>query len=167
MEYSSLIPCSNHDKKEKNRNIIKNILGGLHMKKIKLCFTVAAILFITYPVSAESLPLPISSKSSPSQYKKIETEGKVVFRYKSDFKSLAKFLNITEKEYFQLRKQKSMLEVAQMQGVSQKELFNYLASQQYKALKSAYYNKQIDLDFVMDYVLHLKEDLYWEMNVKK
>ncbi|MGG0284280.1 hypothetical protein ABEY41_03955 [Peribacillus butanolivorans] len=139
------------------------------MQKLKLCFIVSAasILFISFPVAGKPLATSIASQGySLEKNDTTESEGKVVFRYKNDFKSLAKFLNITEKEYFKLRNEKSMLEIAQQKGISEDELFRYLIDKHYKALESAYNKKEIDVHFIMDYVLRLKEDLYSEMNAK-
>lgn len=132
------------------------------MKKIIL-YPFATLLLLFSAVGTISAQSGSEESESESSY----TEGKVVFELKTDFVSLAQFLHITEKEFHQLRKEKSMLEIAQMQGISKEELFNYLVAQHYKALETAYNKKQVDLHFVMDYVLHLKKDIEWEMSIKK
>ncbi|MFJ8461681.1 hypothetical protein ACIQ57_21520 [Lysinibacillus xylanilyticus] len=95
-----------------------------------------------------------------------EDEGKVVFNYEKDFKSLANFFNLTENKYFQMREDKSMIEIAEIQGINKDDLFYYLVAKNYEALESAYNKGQVDLHFVMDYVLYLKEDVEQEMQAK-
>lgn len=41
-----------------------------------------------------------------------------------------------------------------------------MATQRYKALELAFNKEQVDLQFVMDYVLHLKDDINQEMTLK-
>lgn len=103
----------------------------------------------------------------PLHVKEKVDESKVVFEFKTDFASMAKFFKLSVKEFHQLREKKSMVEIAQMQGINRNELFNYLVAEHYKYLELAYEKKQIDLEFIMDYTLHLKEDIIWEMHAKK
>lgn len=96
-----------------------------------------------------------------------EDEGKVVFSLKTDFISLTNFLGIKEEEeYFKLKKSYSMLEIAEKQNISEDELFRYLVSKHFDALDSHYKEGKVDLSFIMNYTLRLKEDVEFEMNVK-
>ncbi|WP_339250835.1 hypothetical protein NSQ43_13010 [Sporosarcina sp. FSL W8-0480] len=100
-------------------------------------------------------------------YKTDDSDGEIVFSYKTDFASLSSFLNISETKYFQLRKDKSMLEIAELQGISEEELLNYITLKNFEALETAYINGEVDLYFVMTYALYLKDDLNWEINAKR
>lgn len=70
----------------------------------------------------------ISAEVQPSEQNKVfshieeHDEGKVVFRYRTDFKSLSNFLHLTENEYFQMREDKSMKEIAEIQGIDTGDL---------------------------------------------
>ncbi|WP_338749560.1 hypothetical protein [Bacillus sp. FJAT-52991] len=123
------------------------------------------LFLMSHTAVAESLKM--ESNRGPLQMKEEADQGKVVFEFKTDFVSMAKFFKLNVKEFHQLRDKKSMVEIAQMQGINRNELFNYLVTQHYKHLELAYQKKQIDLEFIMDYTLHLKEDIIWEMHVKK
>lgn len=79
---------------------------------------------------------------------------------------MASFFNLTENKYFQMREDKSMIEMAEIQGINKDDLFYYLVAKNYEALESAYNKGQVDLHFVMDYVLYLKEDVEQEMQAQ-
>ncbi|MGM7635324.1 hypothetical protein [Bacillus sp. Hm123] len=129
-------------------------------------FTVLICLFlINHTAATESQK--VEDNKAPLQVKEKVDERKIVFEFKTDFASMAKFFKLSVKEFHQLREKKSMVEIAQMQGINRNELFNYLVAEHYKHLKLAYKKKQIDLEFIMDYTLHLKEDIIWEMHAKK
>lgn len=93
-------------------------------------------------------------------------EGKVVFSLKTDFTSLTNFLGLTEEEYFKLKKSYSMLEIAEKQNISKNDLFRYLVSKHFEELDAHYKEGRVDLSFIMDYTLRLKEDIEFEMNAK-
>ncbi|WP_374967669.1 hypothetical protein [Lysinibacillus sp. RS5] len=116
---------------------------------------------LEFAVSIETLV-----KYCSSSHIEKEDEGKVVFIYEKDFKSLASFFNLTENKYFQMREDKSMIEMAEIQGINKDDLFYYLVAKNYEALESAYNKGQVDLHFVMDYVLYLKEDVEQEMQAQ-
>ncbi|MDF1998488.1 hypothetical protein [Peribacillus frigoritolerans] len=94
-------------------------------------------------------------------------EGKVIFRYKTDFEDLYRFLGVNDEEYFELRKQKSIVEIAEEKGISEDEVFNYFARKKIDALEKSYEKGNFDIRFVMDYCLRLKDDINWEINAKK
>ncbi|MGE7879746.1 hypothetical protein [Peribacillus muralis] len=94
-------------------------------------------------------------------------EGKVIFRYKTDFEGISRFLGVNEEEYFELRNQKSIVEIAKERGISEDEVFRYFIEKRFDALKTAYEKGDFDIGFVMDYCLRLKDDIEWEINVKK
>ncbi|KMY31414.1 hypothetical protein ACZ11_03955 [Lysinibacillus xylanilyticus] len=121
-------------------------------------------IFLNSSISAKSQTSENVGNSSNIENK---DEGKVVFSYKRDFKALANFFNLTENEYFQMRGDKSMIEIAEIQGINKDDLFYYLVSKNYDALESAYNKGQVDLHFVMDYVLYLKQDVEQEMQAKR
>ncbi|MCM3711106.1 hypothetical protein [Sporosarcina luteola] len=125
---------------------------------------VGMIIFLAENTIAETQSPP---KATEMNITLPELKIKEVFSYKTDFEALANLLNTTEKQYFALRKERSMLEIAELQGISEQELFNHLASENFNALKRAYDTDEVSLEFIMDYVLHLKEDLNWEMRIKK
>lgn len=93
-------------------------------------------------------------------------QEKVVFSYKPDYKDLSNFLGVTEEKYFELRKSYSMLEIAQKQKISEEDLFKYLVNKRFEALDSHFQLGKIDHWFIMNYTLHLKEDVKWEMTAK-
>ncbi|MFJ7183996.1 hypothetical protein [Lysinibacillus xylanilyticus] len=141
------------------------------MKKILYPSIVVMFLisiFLYNSISAKSQTS--ESIENPSHIEKKDEgkgEGRVVFNYKKDFKSLANFFNLTENEYFQMREEKSMIEIAESQGINKDDLFYYLVAKNYEALESAYNKGQVDLHFVMDYVLYLKKDVEQEMQAKR
>lgn len=94
-------------------------------------------------------------------------EGKVIFRYKTDFEGISRFLGVNEEEYFKLRKQKSIVEIAKERGISEDEVFNYFSRKHIDALEKSYEKGDFDIRFAMDYCLRLKDDIEWEINVKK
>lgn len=124
--------------------------------------------------SAENIPKPIELNTGQAEEKDLknldtnegEGEGRVVFSLKTDFVSLTNFLGITEEEYFKLKKSYSMLEIAEKQNISKDELLRYLVSKHFEALDSHYKEGEIDLSFIMNYTLRLKEDIEFEMNAK-
>ncbi|ATP40853.1 hypothetical protein CSE16_12810 [Solibacillus sp. R5-41] len=129
-------------------------------------------LFIIFVISIflnSSIYTKSQTPENIENYSQIDNEdkGKVVFSYKKDFKSLANFFNLTENEYFQMREDKSMVEIAEIKGINKDELFYYLVAKNYEALESAYNKGQVDLHFVMDYVLYLKKDVEREMQAKR
>jgi|GEM_PF-6774698 len=137
------------------------------MKKIvytSLVFISLISIFLNSSISAKS---QTSENVENSSHIENNDEGKVVFSYKRDFKSLANFFNLTENEYFQMRENKNMIEIAEIQGINKDDLFYYLVAKNYEALESAYNKGQVDLHFVMDYVLYLKQDVEQEMQAKR
>mgnify|MGYP000852370065 CR=1 FL=1 len=96
-----------------------------------------------------------------------KNEGKVMFIYKTDFKDLYRFLGVTEQEYKQLRKEKSIVEIAKVKGISEDIVLRYFLSKKFEAYEASYKNGDIDLPFIMDSCIRLKDDVEWEINVKK
>ena len=94
-------------------------------------------------------------------------EGEVIFRYRTDFEDLYRFLGVNEAEYNQIRKQKSIVEIAEEKGISEDEVFRYFIGKKFGALEKSYEKGDFDIRFVMDYCLRLKDDIEWEINVKK
>ncbi|MFJ7746764.1 hypothetical protein [Peribacillus sp. NPDC097295] len=62
-------------------------------------------------------------------------EGKVIFRYKTDFEAISRFLGITQEEYFELRNQKSIVEIVKERGISEDEVFRYFVEKNSMHLK--------------------------------
>lgn len=94
-------------------------------------------------------------------------EGEVIFSYRTDFEDLYRFLGVNEAEYNQIRKQKSIVEIAEEKGISEDEVFRYFIGKKFDALEKSYEKGDFDIRFVMDYCLRLKDDIEWEINVKK
>ncbi|MFT9819117.1 hypothetical protein [Lysinibacillus sp. NPDC056185] len=137
------------------------------MKKILYPSIVVMFLISIFLYNSISAKSQTSENiENPSHIEK-KDEGTVVFNYKTDFKSLANFFNLTENKYFQMREEKSMIEIAEIQGINKDDLFYYLVAKNYEALESAYNKGQVDLHFVMDYVLYLKKDVEQEMQAKR
>lgn len=114
------------------------------------------------------LPLLLIVSAIPTVAEEKENEeGKVIFRYKTDFEDLYRFLGVNEQEYNQLRKENSIVEIAEKKGISEDEVFRYLARKKFDALEKGYENGDFDLRFVMDYCLRLKDDIEWQIHVKK
>ncbi|MFF5399807.1 hypothetical protein ACFY5J_21060 [Peribacillus butanolivorans] len=114
------------------------------------------------------IPLLLIVSAIPSFAEgKNNEEGKVIFRYKTDFEGISRFLGVTEEEYFELRNQKSIVEIAKERGISEDEVFRYFIEKRFDALKKSYEKGDFDIGFVMDYCLRLKDDIEWEINVKK
>ncbi|MFJ7932651.1 hypothetical protein [Peribacillus sp. NPDC096448] len=114
------------------------------------------------------IPLLFIASATPTfAEEKHNDEGKVIFRYKTDFEDLYRFLGVNDEEYFELRKQKSIVEIAKERGISEDEVFRYFVGKQLDALETGYKKGDFDSRFVMDYCLQLKEDIKWEINVKK
>ncbi|MDP1420397.1 hypothetical protein Q8G35_18920 [Peribacillus simplex] len=113
------------------------------------------------------LLLIVSAIPSFAEGKNNEEEGKVIFRYRTDFEDLYRFLGVNEAEYNQIRKQKSIVEIAEEKGISEDEVFNYFARKKFDALEKSYEKGDFDIRFVMDYCLRLKDDIEWEINAKK
>ena len=131
----------------------------LKLLALTLIILSIAYLNLSSKGSAENILKPIDEDTNGS-------EGKVVFSLKTDFASLTNFLGITEEEFFKLRKNYSMLEIAKQQNISEYDLFRYLVSKHFEALDAHYKEGKVDLSFIMDYTLRLKEDIKFEMNVK-
>ena len=131
------------------------------LKLLALTFIILSIAYLNLSSkgSAENILKPIDEDTN-------ESEGKVVFSLKTDFANLTNFLGITEEEFFKLRKNYSMLEIAKQQNISEYDLFRYLVSKHFEALDAHYKEGKVDLSFIMDYTLRLKEDIEFEMNVK-
>ena len=131
------------------------------LKLLALTFIILSIAYLNLSSkgSAENILKPIDEDTNGS-------EGKVVFSLKTDFANLTNFLGITEEEFFKLRKNYSMLEIAKQQNISEYDLFRYLVSKHFEALDAHYKEGKVDLSFIMDYTLRLKEDIEFEMNVK-
>ena len=114
------------------------------------------------------IPLLLIVSAIPSFAEgKNNEEGKVIFRYKTDFEAISRFLGVTEEEYFELRNQKSIVEIAKERGISEDEVFRYFVEKKFDALKTGYEKGDYDIGFVMDYCLRLKDDIEWEIKVKK
>lgn len=114
------------------------------------------------------IPLLLTLSAVPSFAEgKNNEEGKVIFRYKTDFEDLYRFLGVTEAEYNQIRAQKSIVEIAEEKDISEDEVFKYFARKKFDALEKSYEKGDFDIKFVMDYCLRLKDDIEWEINVKK
>ena len=142
-----------------------------------ILLTLTLIFFITYlnlssKGSAENIIKPNDINIEQGEVRDLknqdtnEGEGKVVFSLKTDFVSLTNFLGITEEEYFKLKKNYSMLEIAEKQNISKDELFNYLVSKHFETLDAHYKEGKIELSFIMNYTLRLKEDTEFVMNAK-
>lgn len=140
-------------------------------------FILLTLTFIIFSVtylkgSAENIPKPNELNNQQIEEKDLKNqdinkeEGKVIFSLKTDFVSLTNFLGITEEEYFKLKKNYSMLEIAEKQNISEDDLFRYLVSKHFEALDTHYKEGKVDLSFIMDYTLRLKEDIEFEMNAK-
>lgn len=95
------------------------------------------------------------------------SEGKVVYRYKTDFKDLSEFLGVSNKEFEEMRKNKSIVEIAKDKGIKEEEVLRHVLGKKFDSLAAAYNKKDIDLNFIMDYVLYLKEDTIKEIHAKK
>ncbi|AWE08892.1 hypothetical protein DCE79_16745 [Lysinibacillus sp. 2017] len=145
--------------------------------RLFILLTLTLIFSITYlnlssKGSAENILKPIDINIEQVEVRDLknqdtnEGEGKVVFSLKTDFVSLTNFLGITEEEYFKLKKNYSMLEIAEKQNISKDELFNYLVSKHFEALDAHYKEGKIELSFIMNYILRLKEDTEFVMNAK-
>ena len=145
--------------------------------RLFILLTLTLIFSITYlnlssKGSAENILKPIDINIEQVEVRDLknqdtnEGEGKVVFILKTDFVSLTNFLGITEEEYFKLKKNYSMLEIAEKQNISKDELFNYLVSTHFEALDAHYKEGKIELSFIMNYILRLKEDTEFVMNAK-
>lgn len=150
--------------------MIKKLKLRLYRGVYNLNKIVLYSLLIVFSLFSFSVVNTISAETQPLEESvrvKEKDGGEIVFRFKTDFLSLSNFLKLTEKDFFQLREDKSLVEIAKMQGINEGDLFNYLVDKRYKALESGYNKGQVDLYFVMNYVLHLKEDVEWEMKVKK
>ncbi|MFF2290995.1 hypothetical protein [Peribacillus butanolivorans] len=114
------------------------------------------------------IPLLLIVSAIPSFAEgKNNEEGKVIFRYKTDFEAISRFLGVTDEEFFELRKQKSIVEIAKERGISEDEVFNFFARKHIDALAKSYEKGDFDVRFAMDYCLRLKDDIKWEINVKK
>lgn len=121
------------------------------MKKlVSLCFVLSLIFMGT----------PMSTKAETS-------EGKVVYRYKTDSKDLCEFLRVSNKEFEEMRKNKSIVEIAKDKGIKEEEVLRHVLGKKFDSLAAAYNKKDIDLYFIMDYVLYLKEDTIKEIHAKK
>ncbi|MCY8234773.1 hypothetical protein [Priestia endophytica] len=94
------------------------------------------------------------------------SEGKVVYRYKTDFKDLCVFLSVSNKEFEEMRKNRSIVEIAKDKGIKE-EVLHYFLEKKFNSLAAAYDKGDIDLNFIMDYVLYLKEDTIKEIHAKK
>lgn len=139
-------------------------------------FILLTLTFIIFSVtylkgSAENIPKSNELNNQQVEEKDLKNqdineEGKVVFSFKTDFVSLTNFLGITEEEFFKLKKNYSMLEIAKKQNISEDDLFRYLVSKHFEALESHYKEGKVELSFIMDYTLRLKEDIEFEMNAK-
>ena len=140
-------------------------------------FILLTLTFIIFSVtylkgSAENIPKPNELNNQQIEEKDLKNqdinkeEGKVIFSLKTDFVSLTNFLGITEEEFFKLKKNYSMLEIAEKQNISEDDLFRYLVSKHFEALDTHYKEGKVDLSFIMDYTLRLKEDIEFEMNAK-
>ncbi|MBQ0139756.1 MAG: hypothetical protein KBT36_10695 [Kurthia sp.] len=140
------------------------------MKKFYLLIAIVFCTIFVWQITYSQASIADKQQmESPNEFtKEIGTnQGELVFSYKPDFEDLCSFLGISKDEYFKLRKSYSMLEIAQKQNIEEGELFNYLVSKRFQALNSHYNLKKIDLYFIMNYTLRLKEDVKWEMTVKK
>lgn len=98
--------------------------------------------------------------------KHLTEEGELQFQYKPDYEDFSNFLGISEKKYFELRKGKSMLEIAEKQNISKDELYRYWVLKYFEALDTHHQEGKIDHWFIMNYTLRLKEDIEWLMTVK-
>ncbi|MGM0890750.1 MAG: hypothetical protein ACQEW5_28470 [Bacillota bacterium] len=119
------------------------------------------ITFFLIPLLIIVSPIPSFAEGKNNE------EGKVIFRYKTDFEAISRFLGVTEEEYFELRNQKSTVEIAKERGISEDEVFNFFARKHIDALEKSYEKGDFDVRFAMDYCLRLKDDIEWEINVKK
>lgn len=67
------------------------------------------------------------------------------------------FFGISHKEFEEMRKNKSIVDIAKDKGIKE-EILRYVLEKKFDSLVAAYDKKDIDLNFIMDYVLYLKED---------
>lgn len=146
-------------KERKYEGYFKKGLALMHKQRRWIIFTVLFI-FLIFSVNTT----PGFAKVNNDDGK---NEGKVMFIYKTDFEDLYRFLGVTKQEFKQLRKEKSIVEIAKEKGISEDKVFRYFISKKFDAYEVAYKKGDIDLRFIMDSCIRLKNDVEWEINVKK